>query len=180
VTVRLTGAVVLLGACWTADSRRASTASPPASAAEPVVAAPAGDRDQRDDPVFAAQLRVSGARDLMAWVVDPLVVLDIDTGAFATLCGSAAQLAAWGFGARLADAARPVPRCSVHLPTQRRTCWQVEPGPVTTTPYDEVLIVQLGTTASPRLVSAVTGHISSGNLRLVDQLEQYAANATCP
>jgi len=173
--------VVLLGACWTGEQRQAPPVPVRPAAATPRASAkPGRDADQRDDPALAAQLRVSGARDLMAWVADPLVVLDLDAGTFATVCGSAAQLAAWSFGARLADPARPVPRCEIHVPTQRRTCWQVEPGPITTTPFDELLVVQLGTTASPRLVSAVTGHISSRNLALVDQLEQYAANAACP
>jgi hypothetical protein len=176
--------LLLLGACWTSEPPRSPTAAPARQPAvtprAPVSAKPERDADQRDDPALAAQLRVSGARDLTAWVVDPLVVLDVDAGTFSTVCGSAAQLAAWSFGARLADPARPEPRCAIHVPTQRRTCWQMEPPPITTTPHDEVLIVELGTTASPRLVTAVTGHISSRNMGLANQLDRYAASATCP
>jgi len=178
--------LLLLGACWTSEPPRASTAPAPTREAAPApranavpaTAKPARERSYHDDPWLADQLRVSGARDLMAWATGPLVVLDLDTGTFATLCGSAAQLAARSFGARFADPTKDPPQCGVHVTTLQRRCTQLEPG-TTVPPTSVVLMVELGTTANPRLVTAVTGH-TNPNIALMDQLDQHAATARCP
>jgi hypothetical protein len=179
-------ALWLLGACWTAEPPRVTTAPVQAREAAPAPRADttvpgtttARQRVYHDDPWLADQLRVSGARDLMTWATGPLVVLDLDTGTFATLCGSAAQLAARSFGARFADPSKHPPQCGVHVTTLQRRCTQLEPG-TTVPPTSVVLMVELGTTAKPRLVTAVTGH-TNPNIALMDQLDQYVANATCP
>ena len=130
------------------------------------------------DKALAHELRVAGQTKLTKLVSGPVVVLDLDAGAFTTLCGSAAVLAANNWGAKLADPNRDAPKCVVEA--QQVRCNQFVAAPIrAATPDPEWLVLGLGTVGQLRLRSAIVGRDHRA-IPLMDQLDAHVASASCP
>jgi hypothetical protein len=121
----------------------------------------------------AAKLRTNGATELPTLVAGPLVVLDVDSGALSVHCAAAALQVAQDLGAKLADQARPMPRC--WATTTSFSCMQLGRG-------SDFLILELEDLDQPHLTSAIVGAFPPKQ-RLGSQMAQLkaqAATATCP
>jgi hypothetical protein len=192
--VPLLAAFSIVAACWTREPLPAEATKPtgeprPTNATHPgspiVTSDATSPKEPRppSDKALANELRVDGLNKLTALVSGPVVVLDLDAGAFTTLCGSAAVLAAQDWGRKLADPKRDEPNCVVLAPMQQVRCAQVVLGPRAATmngdPDPELLVLGLGTAGRLRLTSAVVGR-NHRKMALMDQLDAEVASASCP
>lgn len=107
-------------------------------------------------------------------VAGPVVVLDMDSATFTTLCGKAAIDAAHDWGAKLADPRRTVPICIDGTSSNGNAvlvCTQVDAA--------GIVGVVLAPSDDPRLTGALFGQ-GVHNYKLVRDLNDRIANASCP
>ena len=120
---------------------------------------------------FGRELRVGGDQALLGMIEGPVVVLDVDSQAITTLCGSAATRAALGWGQLLMDESRVQPMCIARVDRSMR-CWQQS--------ATELLIIDV---EGDRIASVTIGDPRNAESTMRANLSQLRATvdaATCP
>ncbi len=182
-------ALLVLAGCWKdgpgpapAPLRPEPTSPEPEKKSGPrwrqstnVAVGPPADQPRTTEQIahqLAVELHTSGATLLPSYVAGPIVVLDLDTGALTTECGSAASTGAQTWGAMLNGPARPLAHCRGG---QTITCHQFS--------MPQILIVEFADPDQWRIVSVIVGNFRTGRTAMsskMSQMRSQIANAACP
>lgn len=131
-------------------------------------------RPQPPVRVLESLLRAQGPQFLPTLVSKPIVVLDLNTGTFATLCGAPAFVAAQSWGATFTNG-NSVLQCRQAQPTAGLAviCVLASGNAILAVSFDDI--------DHPIITSVVTGMSNLATIgQLRPQLLARVANAVCP